>query len=169
MNERVPLSSQNQKEVIPDSRSMTELETFSFLKEKGIRPLEGWHLGMPVLYILEEVIRGDEGPFGDIPSEFRPSIARVDSPTALDFSKPMKDDDDDRVVYPLLNETGGQVDFYAIDHKTKEISFMLIPRLPEYSIRTARSPFHVRREALFHTDDSLFPKALSRGHADGGR
>ena len=134
---------------------MSELETISFLEENGVKKLTAWHPGQPLLYILEEHVKADDGPFGDLPRHARPSIARLDSPTALDFHEVLAEGD--RIVYPLLNETGGAVTFYAIDPETEAVSFVILPKIPEESIRTTDTPFHVRKETLYEATDELFP------------
>lgn len=151
MSEKIP--NNKSAENIPEEKSMSEAETLLFLKENNIEPLTNWQPGQPLLYVLEEVIRGDDGPYGYLPKEGRPSIARLDSPTSLDFDD-RRDTGDNRVVYPLLNETGGRVDFYAIDPETKKVRFMLIPRP---MARGKDKPFHVRKETLFKADDVVFP------------
>jgi hypothetical protein len=135
--------------------SMTESETIEFLEEKGVQKLTSWHPGQPLLYVLEEHVKQDDGPFGHLPRHARPSIARLDSPTALDFNEVMGEGD--RIVYPLLNETGGAVTFYAIDPITKAVSFVILPKVPGESIRTVDTPFHVRKETLYEATDELFP------------
>ncbi len=154
MKEQMSKEGSPKKEVVPEAKSMTEAETIAFLEENGVEPLgDDWQPGQTILYVLEEAIRGDDGPYRYLPREGRPSIARLDSPTALDFND-RRDTGDNRVVYPLLNETGGRVDFYAIDPETKKVRFMLIP-IP--MVRKEDRPFHVRREALFKANDSVFP------------
>jgi hypothetical protein len=135
--------------------SMTESETIQFLEENGVQKLTNWHPGQPLLYVLEEHVKADDGPFGHLPKHARPSIARLDSPTALDFNEVSIEEN--RIVYPLLNETGGAVTFYAIDPITKTVSFVILPKVPSESIRAVDTPFHVRKETLYEANDELFP------------
>ncbi len=135
--------------------SMSESETILFLEDRGVQKLTSWHPGQPLLYVLEEHVRRDDGPFGHLPKHARPSIARLDSPTALDFNEVSIEGN--RIVYPLLNETGGAVTFYAIDPVTKAVTFVVLPKVPGESIRTVDTPFHVRKKTLYEANDELFP------------
>lgn len=158
------------KEGVPDSvspiseptrevaeKSMTEEQTHSFLKEKGIVPLHDWQPGQPLLYVLEEFTRQDDGPYEKMPVDKRPSIARLDSPTFLNLEheREGKDDIKGRIVYPLANEAGGQIDYYAINPKTKRPEVVLTRN----TVVNPGHAYNVRKENLFSAADGVFPKS----------
>jgi len=134
-------------------RSMTEAETRAFLQERNIQPLHDWQPHQPLLYVLEERLRGDDGRFNDLPPERRPSIVRIDDPTNIRFDQPIEDMPD-RVVYGLENE-GGQSDYFAIDPLTQQI---VLVKTSKGRIKTNR-PYHVVKGGLFMPSDELFPRS----------
>ena len=153
-NERLPDRTLPSKVGLGNKKSMTEAETMIFLNKNHMKPLSTWMPGQPLLYVLEEIIRGNDGPFAamGIPPEARPSIARLNAPTGIDFRNEMGDLS--RRVYPLLNEDGERIDYYALDSETGAITCML---LPSFSVRGQYNPYHVRKEGLFEANDDLFP------------
>lgn len=139
-----------------EKRSMTADETIAFLRERGAKPLEDWQPHQPILYVLEERLRKDVGPFNKFSKDMRPSVVRVDDPSKIHFEDPLTDEaTPDRAVYELEND-GGQVDYYAIDSKTQEIT--LVKTSSRIKNRTT-TPYHVVKEALFMAADELFPKS----------
>ncbi len=136
------------------SPSMTEAQTMAYLAKEGVQPLEHWKPHTSFLYVMEEATRGDDGYFKDLPLEQRPSIARLDDPTEIDFSDP-RDRGDGTVVYYVGNE-GGQVDYYAINPTTNEVT-----RVKKTNpVKNRENAYFVRKEALFATADHLFPKGI---------
>lgn len=138
---------------------MNAEETVAFLREHGIQPLplDNWQPHEPLLYVIEERLRGENGPLMKNFKDKRliPSVARVDDPARLHLEKPLTDEETpDRVVYELEND-GGQVDYFAIDPKTKQI----INVKTSARIKNATTtPYHVVKEALFMRADELFPR-----------
>lgn len=138
-------------EAEPKYEAMNEEQTLQFLREHGVKPLTRWLPRQPLLYVLEEQTRSDEGPYGDRPKEQRPSIVRLDEPTAIHFDAPHHDvEDPGRVVYKLETD-GGRIDYYAIDAKTKTPVLL-------WSRDTKTKNYNVRAEGLFSASDELFPK-----------
>jgi hypothetical protein len=130
---------------------MTEVETLAFLEQYGVMPIgDEWQPHTPVLYVLEEVVRGDAGPFKSEPLHLRPSIVRMADPATIDFDRP--DVQASRVTYKLSNV--GRADYYVIDSTTQK---PLLVRSSE----TARE-YDVREEGLFKTMDDLFPKGTEK-------
>lgn len=148
----------------PEKRSMNEAETLTFLHDRGVRllPAKDWRPHQPLLYVLEEKIRGETGPLKKIPRDRRPSIVRVDDPVVLNIDSPLTESTDpQRVVYELENH-GGQVDYFAIDPNTKQIiNVKTSARIKKWDDQNPNlTPYHVRLEALFETNDDLFPKKV---------
>ena len=129
-------------------KSMTKEETITFLKKHGIKPLENWKPHQPILYIFEEMIRGDDGPFKSLPAEKRPSIARIQDPVYLNFNSPEIESTTERVVYNLIN-AGGEVNLYAIDPITEKRILVATEKKEKV--------YHVTREGLYMAADELFP------------
>ncbi len=131
---------------------MTETETLQFLQGQGIKPLEKFEEGKPLLVVLEDMYRGDDGPFSRFPPSQRPSVARIDNPRALDFNLPLVDEETPgRTVYHLAN-TGGQVDMFAIDPHTGKTALVIS--------ESKNKNYSVRKENLFEANDELFPKGI---------
>jgi len=129
----------NPIESITSAPSMNEAGTLNLVKKKGLQPVETFVPHQPLIYVLEEAIRGEDGPLAkDYPKEIRPSLAVINDPIHINFSLPFKDDT--RTVYDLKNE-GGDVDFYAINPKTGELVF--VGRENKDKI------YYVRKETLF--------------------
>jgi hypothetical protein len=145
------MESKESRAEVQEKRSMTEAETIAFLQEQGVKPLENFTAHQPLLYVLEERIRKDNGPLKDLPKDKRPSVARVSDPFKIHFDNPLVDEGEpERVVYALDNP-GGQVDYYAINPITKEIEIVktTIGRIKD----ATSTPYHVRKEGLFMPDD----------------
>ena len=139
-------------------RSLNSAETLSFLSENNVKPLGEWKQGSPVLYVLEEFYRGDDGHYMMFPPHLRPSIVRLDAPDAIDLDNPHTETEIPgligRVSYKLVNK-GGRVDYFAIDQTTKK------PILVKTSHRDNEATdfaYNVTKEGLFETNDRIFPK-----------
>ncbi len=136
----------------PGPESLNEDQTRAFLTKRGVSPLEGWKPGQPLLYLLEEFVKNDTGPFNDLPRSKRPIIARLAAPTFIDLET--ERGTDERVVFALGNEEGARVDYYAINSVT------LKPELVRTGYRkmTKDDPYYVKKENLFNADGALFPE-----------
>lgn len=135
--------------------SMGEMETLAYLQMHGVERLrsEAWQPHQPVLYVLEEFVRVDNGPLGNIPRNLRPSIVRVDDPAKIDFANPITETGDglpDRTIYKLQNK-GGRIDYYAIP---KDGGLPIWVR----GSNRVRPSYNVRKEELFVVNNDLFPK-----------
>lgn len=127
---------------------MTGEETLVFLKEKGLKLVEVFVPHQPLLYVHEDMYRGDgdDAPFKLLPADKRPSIARVNDPAYLDFTKVRTYDE--RSIYDLHNN-GGLVEHFVIDPTTKEAVVVKT----EYKSKD----YQIRRERLFIADETLLP------------
>jgi len=104
---------------------MTQADIVAFLTARGIEPLGQWRPGEPVLYVLEDPFRTDTCHYGDLPKRLRPSIARLDSPASIDPKARAVDKDGIWTdIFRIVNEPGGQVDYYAIDPDTHAVTFI---------------------------------------------
>ena len=144
--------------------SMTEAETMAFLGEKGVTLLrfEDYKTGQTVLYVMEQFTQAENGPFQNLPPDKRPSIARLDKPGKLDLEHPYLpeegEDMQDRIVYDLYND-GNQVDYYAIDPKTKQPVWVKTSYTKtDLEADKPIHPYKVRQENIFRAADELFPK-----------
>ena len=72
-----------------EKKSLNLQETIDFLANKGIQPLAVFKPGEPILYVLEEMVRADDGPFKWLPAADRPNVVRMDSPEGLNLDKPL--------------------------------------------------------------------------------
>ena len=135
---------------------MSQADIVAFLTARGIAPLAEWRPGEPLLYVVEDPYRTDTAHYGELPKRLRPSIARLDDPDSVDSS--------DRAVdgagvwteiFRIVNETGGQVDYYAIDPDTHAVTFIK----SSASKRDRGYPYVAPGTLLFRADDALFPKA----------
>jgi hypothetical protein len=155
MSERAPKGlSEPRKEEGP----MNEEETRAFLREMGVPQfdMETWRTGDPVLYVVEERLRDEDGPFKHLPETDRPTIGRLDAPTGIvkvaDIMTPNKQRW--TVQYGIANEEGGRVDFYVLNNEgtARHVYTSVNPaRYPD-------DPYYAARENLFVADDQLFPK-----------
>jgi hypothetical protein len=144
-------------ESIEKGHTMSEEETMTFLRQKGVESLdpETWQPHEAVLYVMEEIVRTHaNGPFNDLPLDKRPSIVRVDDPLAIHFDKPLGESHGSRIVYGLESD-GGQADYYVIDSTTG------MPELirTTHSRMVAPKYYHVRKETLFKAADDIFPRS----------
>lgn len=128
-------------------RSLNEEETLLFLQKHNIKQLKDFKPHEPLLYVFEESVKGEGGPFTFLPPEKRPSIARLHDPLALNqFHGYYKEKG--RQMYDLQNE-GGQVDLYAIRSENEP------PLLVAQEFKSKL--YHVFKEGLFESNDELFP------------
>jgi len=138
----------------PDNNSerkgLTEQETINFLKSRGIEPLGEFKPGEPLLYVLEEMVRADDGPFKWLPASERPNVVRMDSPEGLNLDKPLNTEDPNRIVYVLKNKFG-KADFYTINSQTGIPKFV--------ATESKLKAYQVRKNLLYSPNDELFPKA----------
>src|SRR5580693_4363483 len=74
-------------------KSLNELETVNFLLGNGAKRLEVFQPHVPALYVFEDMIRGDDGPFRRLSADKRPSLALVHDPIELDFNSPLENDE----------------------------------------------------------------------------
>jgi hypothetical protein len=132
----------------PESSTMNEAETLEFLKKIGVEHLgKSWHFGQPVLYVLEEAIRVENGPYYKMQKDQRPTIAILYSPKDIDFKNP--DKEEGREIYRLKND--GLVNYYVIDKKTEK---PLLVKTTPYS----NKDYFVRENTIFKVKDDIFPK-----------
>ena len=130
---------------IENPNSMNERETIDFLKRNGAKSLAlgDWRPGQPILFVFQDFMDTS----GDISTGPRPSIARVDSPVSMRFQEGSKS-----VI--LLENHEGQVDYFAIDPRTKEVIYIRSSR----KMRDASHPYLVVAGNIFSPLDKLFPK-----------
>jgi hypothetical protein len=135
---------------------MSQAEIVAFLTARGIEPLRGWRPGEPLLYVIEDSYRTDTAHYGDLPKRLRPSVARLDNPDSLDSSDRAVDKDGRwSRIFRIVNQSGGQVDYYAIDPDSHEVSFVR----SSPSKRDQDYPYVAPEGLLFRAGDTLFPKA----------
>jgi hypothetical protein len=135
---------------------MSQADIISFLTSHGVEPLGEWRPGEPVLYVIEDPYRTDTSHYKELPKRLRPSIARIDNPDSVGS----RDRAVDRhgawtEIFRIVNETGGQVDYYAIDPDTHAITFVR----SSSSIRDQSYPYVAAGTLLFRAKDELFPKS----------
>lgn len=132
------------------SESMRESETLSFLAEHGGKnlSLEDWEPGQPVLFVFPDTIYQKMSKERE-PDDLTPipSIVRIDSPQKIYFRK-----NSDHIL--LLENNGGQVDYFAIDPKTKKIMYVR----SSSSVRDHTNPYLVTIDNVFEPLDDLFKK-----------
>lgn len=135
---------------------MSQADIVSFLASHGVEPLGEWRPGEPLLCVIEDGFRTDTSHYQDLARHLRPSIARLDNPDSVRSS--------DRAVdrhgvwteiFKIVNETGGQVDYYAIDPDTHAITFVK----SSSSIRDQNYPYVAPGTLLFRARDDLFPRS----------
>jgi hypothetical protein len=135
---------------------MNQADIVSFLTSHGIGPLGEWRPGEPILYVIEDPFRTDTAHYGELPKRLRPSIARLDTPNSIVSSERAVDKDGLWTeIFKIVNETGGQVDYYAIDPDTHAVTF--IKSSP--SKRDKDYPYVAPGTLLFRANDELFPKS----------
>jgi hypothetical protein len=119
----------------------------NFLLGKGTKRLTTFLPNTPILYVFEDMYRGDEGPFRNFPPDKRPSLAVVHDPINLDFDSPVPDEEESgRVVYELENH-GGRVDLYAINPTTHELILV--------GTENKTKKYHVRKDRIFEMMEGL--------------
>jgi hypothetical protein len=149
--EKIPKKQESKEHKV----SLNEPETLAYLIERGVQPLKVWEKEKPFLYVMEDVVRGDDGPFQMLATQDRPSIARVNGPTDINFDKPVvSDDQPNRVGYHMSNP-GSQIDYFAIDGLTRNPQWV---RTTFRDTRNSNFRYVVRKEYLFETDNTLFPQ-----------
>ena len=135
---------------------MSQADIVAFLTAHGVEPLGEWRPGEPVLYVVEDPYRTDTSHYGDLPKRLRPSVARLDRPDSIEPKARAVDKDGVWTeIFRIVNGTGGQVDYYAIDPDTHAIAF--VKSSP--SIRDKDYPYVAPANLLFRAKDALFPKA----------
>jgi hypothetical protein len=135
---------------------MSQADIVSFLTAHGVESLGGWRAGEPILYVIEDPYRTDTAHYGELPKRLRPSIARLDSPDSVESRDRAVDKDGVWTeIFKIINETGGQVDYYAIDPDSHAVTF--IRSSP--SVRDKDYPYVAPASLLFRAKDELFPKA----------
>jgi hypothetical protein len=135
---------------------MDQAGIVAFLTSHGIGPLEEWRPGQPILYVVEDAFRTDSAHYGELPKRLRPSLARLDNPDSIDSSDRAVDGAGAWTeIFKIVNETGGQVDYYAIDAATQAVTF--IKSSP--SKRDKDYPYVAPGTLLFRANDELFPKS----------
>ncbi|HEY0311623.1 MAG TPA: hypothetical protein VGC56_03930 [Allosphingosinicella sp.] len=138
---------------------MGQADIVSFLAAHGVEPLGEWRPGEPLLYVVEDGYRTDTHHYGDMPRRLRPSVARLDNPDSVQS----RDRAVDRhgvwtEVFKIVNESGGQVDYYAIDPDTHAVTFIR----SSASKRDKTYPYVAPGNLLFRASDELFPKSVTR-------
>jgi hypothetical protein len=138
---------------------MGQADILVFLSAQGIEPLGEWRPGEALLYVIEDAYRTDTHVYRDLPRRLRPSVARLDNPDSVHSG----DRSVDRhgvwtELFKIVNESGGQVDYYAIDPDTHAVTF--IRSSP--SKRAKDYPYVAPGNLLFRAHDALFPKQVTR-------
>ena len=135
---------------------MSQADILAFLTANGVEPLAQWRPGEPILYIVEDPFRTDTSHYGELPKRLRPSVARLDRPDSIESQARAVDKDGVWTeLFWIVNGTGGQVDYYAIDPDTHAITF--VKSSP--SIRDKSYPYVAPGNLLFRAKDALFPKS----------
>lgn len=135
---------------------MSQADIVSFLTARGIAPLGQWSPGEPLLYVVEDPYRTDTAHYSDLPHRLRPSVARLDDPDRLEPGDRAVDADGVWTdMVRIVNETGGQVDYYAIDPATHAVTFIR----SSTSKRHRDYPYVAPANLLFRANDKVFPKA----------
>lgn len=135
---------------------MSQADIVAFLASNGAEPLGEWRPGQPLLYVIEDPYRTDTAHYGDLPKRLRPSIARLDSPDSVESGDRAVDKEGRwSRIFRIVNQSGGQVDYYAIDPDSHEVTF--IRSSP--SKRDGDYPYVAPESLLFRAKDALFPKS----------
>jgi hypothetical protein len=140
-----------------ETREMiNQADIISFLASHGVEPLGEWHPREPILYVVEDAYRTDTAHYGELPEQLRPSIARLDNPDSVDPGERAVDKDGIWTeMFRIVNETGGQVDYYVIDPDTHAVTFVK----SSSSKRDEGYPYVAPGTLLFRAKDALFPKS----------
>ena len=135
---------------------MSQADIISFLASHGVEPLGQWHPGEPLLCVIEDPFRTDTAHYKEYPKQLRPSIARLDNPNSVESSDRAVDKHGKWTeIFRIVNETGGQVDYYAIDPDTHAVTLVK----SSSTIRDKNYPYIAPGTLLFRTKDALFPKS----------
>ncbi|HYJ51876.1 MAG TPA: hypothetical protein VEW04_01775 [Allosphingosinicella sp.] len=140
-----------------DARGMmSQRDIVAFLASHGVQTLEEWRPGEPVLYVIEDPLRTDTAHYRDLPRRLRPSFARLDNPDRIDPSARAVDKDGVWTqIFEIVNESGGRVDYYAIDPDTHAVTFVR----SSATKRDKAYPYVAQGNLLFRTKDELLPKS----------
>lgn len=116
-------------------------------REKNILPLdvESWNQGDPVIYLLPDELRTDQGPFGKLNYAGRPHFAFLHAPSFVDTGDADMVPEGFCIKHGVCNEYGMNVDYYVVDKNTD--SFRLVRTT--YSIRLHDNPYVADQENLF--------------------
>ena len=142
---------------IKEIKFMREFDTLEFLERNSVEPLllkdgwkpgqpllfSNWKPGQPILFVFQDFMDTS----GDAPTGPRPSIARVDSPVSMNF----KEGSESTI---LLENHGGQVDYFAIDVISERVIYVR----SSASMRGIDKPYVVMLDNVFKSSDELFPK-----------
>jgi hypothetical protein len=135
---------------------MNQADIVAFLTARGIEPLRDWRPGEAVLYVVEDPFRTDTSHYGDLPGRLRPSVARIDRPDSVEAGERAVGRDGVWFeMFRIVNASGGQVDYYAIDPDTHAVTFVR----SSASVRDRGYPYVASGTMLFRAADALFPKA----------
>ena len=135
---------------------MSQADIISFLTSHGVDPLEEWRPGQPLLCVIEDPFRTETSHYQDLPERLRPSIARLDNPDSVEASERSVDRHGVWTeIFRIVNDTGGQVDYYAIDPDTHAITLVKSGSTK----RDETYPYVAPGNLLFRARDELFPKS----------
>jgi hypothetical protein len=135
---------------------MNQADIIAFLTSHGVEPLGEWQPGEAVLYVVEDGYRTETSHYKELPEPVRPSIARLDDPDSVEAGERAVGRDGKWTrMFRIVNESGGQVDYYAIDPDTHAVNFVR----SSASIRHGSFPYVAPGTFLFRAKDALFPKA----------
>jgi len=137
---------------------MGQADIVSFLAAHGVEPLGEWRPGEPLLYVIEDGYRTDTHHYGDMPRRLRPSVARLDNPdSVLSRDRAVDRHGVWTDIFKIVNETGGQVDYYAIDPDSQAVTFIR----SSAAKRHKSYPYVAPGNLLFCAKDDLFPKSVA--------
>ena len=135
---------------------MSQADIVAFLTACGVAPLGEWRPGEALLYVVEDPYRTDTSHYGALPHRLRPSIARIDDPDSVEpGERAVGRDGVWTQMIRIVNGSGGQVDYYAIDPNTHGVTFVH----SSDSKRDTGYPYVAPGNLLFRAKDALFPKA----------
>jgi hypothetical protein len=140
-----------------DARGMIgQNDIVAFLAARGVEPLGEWRPGEPVLYVIEDPLRTDTAHYRDLPRRLRPSFARLDNPDSIDpCARAVDKDGVWTQIFEIVNESGGRVDYYAIDPDTHAVTFVR----SSVTKRDKDYPYVASGNLLFRAKDELLPKS----------
>jgi hypothetical protein len=137
--------------------SLTGAETLELFRARGLQPMAEFKPGQPLIYVLEDFYRGDDGPFGRLGRNNRPSFAYITNPVHLGPVRPgaftgtgstVGQRFGGRVIRDLLNQRS-PVDLYAINRENGEMIFVRRER--------KSAEYQVVPENIFIADESRLP------------